>query len=73
MLTPAQVEWMSSCYSRPHYRVETGMLFPNGSINDTQMQKVNRNTDPRLHQLPFRVNNSPTGRLRCYLRPGSLC
>jgi hypothetical protein len=45
-VTPAQVEWMSSCYSRPHYRVETGMLFPNGSINDTQMQKVNRNTIP---------------------------
>jgi hypothetical protein len=44
--SPAQAAWMSSCYSRPHYRVETGMLFPETSIGNAQMQKVNRKTVP---------------------------
>jgi len=44
--SPAQAAWMSSCYSRPHYRVETGMLFPGTSIGNAQMQKVNRKTVP---------------------------
>jgi hypothetical protein len=44
--TAVQADWMSSCYNRPHYRVETGMLFPEVSISNAQMQKVNRNTVP---------------------------
>ena len=35
--SPAQAAWMGRCYSRPHYRVETGMLFPRTSISNAQM------------------------------------
>jgi len=43
---PIQAKWMSKCYQRPHYRVETGLLFPGSGINDTQMQRVSQNLAP---------------------------
>lgn len=43
---PAHIEWMSRCYTRAHYREETGMLFPSGNISDAYMQKVDQNLIP---------------------------
>lgn len=68
---PAQAGWMSSCYARPHYRVEAGMLFPGVSISDAQMQKVSQDNIPSPPTTDQHARFAWKG-LRCCLWPRPL-